>query len=135
MMDTVAFITPVYAGFFGIMLVFLSWRVTKLRRKYDTKMGESGHGEMTAAVRAQGSLVEHLPMALLLMWMLENMLFSPWILHGLGIALVIARLMHLHGLSDPSHAGIGRKLGTRLTWAHIVVCSLLGFAGAFGVIV
>jgi uncharacterized membrane protein YecN with MAPEG domain len=135
MIDHFAFITPVYAGFFGIMLVMLSWRVVKLRRKYDSsKMKESGHNELTAAVRAQGNLIEYLPISLLLMWMLETMQFSGWIVHGLGILLVVARLMHVHGLNEPSGNGAGRKLGTRLTWLQIVIGSLLSFAGAFGVI-
>ena len=129
-------ITPLYAGFFGIMLVLLSWRVTILRRKYEGhhKMNEGGHNEMTAAVRAQSNIVEYLPFALLLMWMLETMHFSPRIIHGLGMLLVVARLMHLHGLNEPGGNGLTRKLGTRLTWLHIVVCSLMGFAGAFRIV-
>jgi uncharacterized membrane protein YecN with MAPEG domain len=136
MTDHLTFLTPLYAGFFGIMLVILSWRVSKLKRKYDNhKMNEGGHTELSAAVRAQANIVEYLPIALLLMWMLESMQFSTWIINTLGILLIIARLMHLHGLNEPSGNGPGRKLGTRLTWLHIVVCSLLGFAGAFGVVV
>ena len=135
MAEHIAFITPIYAGFFGIMQVVLSWRVTKLRGKYEgNKMRETGHNEMTAAVRAQGNFVEYLPLALLLMWMLETMQFSPWLIHSLGVLLIIARLFHLHGLNEPSGNGFGRKLGTRLKWVHIVICGLLGFAGSFGVV-
>ncbi len=136
MTDHIAFITPIYAGFFGIMLVLLSWRVTKLRLKHEDNkaLRDSGHNELTAAVRAQGNFIEYLPLALLLMWMLETMQFSPWLVHVLGILLIIARLMHVHGLNEPSGAGIGRRLGTRLTWLHIVICSLLAGAGSFGII-
>lgn len=138
MTNGLIFITPLYAGFFGIMLVVLSWRVVRLRRKYDShphhKMNESGHNDLTAAVRAQGNLIEYLPTALLLMWMLETMQFSPWLIHGLGALLIVARLLHVRGLTAPGGNGAGRKLGTRLTWAHITACSLLGFSGAFGVI-
>lgn len=136
MTDHITFITPLYAGFFGIMLVVLSWRVAGLRLKYDgNKMRDNtGHNELTAAVRAQGNLVEYLPLALLLMWMLEFMQFSPLLVHLLGVFLIFARVLHLHGLSEPSGNGKGRKLGTRLTWLHIIVCSLLGFAGSFGVV-
>ncbi len=134
--EHINFITPIYAGFFGIMLVTLSWRVTKLRRKFEAnKMRETGHNEMTAAVRAQASIVEYLPFALLLMWMLETMQFSPWIIHALGAELIIARLLHLHGLNEPSGDGLGRKAGTRLTWLHLVICAMLAFAGSFGVII
>ena len=136
MTEHIAFITPLYAGFFGIMLVTLSWRVTKLRNKYEGhRMRETGHNELTAAVRARDNIIEYLPLALLLMWMLETMQFSPLVIHALGILLIIARLLHLHGLNEPSGEGFGRKLGTRLTWAHIVICAALAFAGAFGVII
>jgi hypothetical protein len=131
----IAFVTPIYAGFFGIMLVTLSWRVTKLRTKYEgNKMRETGHNELTAAVRAQANIFEYLPFALLLMWMLETMQFTPLLIHALGILLIAARLLHLHGLNEPSGDGIGRKLGTRLTWVHIAICAVLGFAGSFGVV-
>lgn len=136
MTEHIAFITPIYAGFFGIMLVVLSWRTTKLRSKFEAnKMRETGHNELTAAVRARDNIVEYLPLALLLMWMLETMQFSPQLIHALGILLIIARLLHLHGLNEPSGDGFGRKLGTRLTWVHIVVCGILAFAGSFGAVV
>jgi len=132
----IAFITPIYAGFFGIMLVMLSWRTTKLRSKYEHhKMHQTGHNEMTAAIRARDNIVEYVPLALLLMWMLETMQFSSLVIHALGILLIAARLLHLHGLNEPSGEGFGRKLGTRLTWIHIIICAALGFAGAFGFIV
>ncbi len=127
------FITPFYAAFFGLMLVVLSWRVTKLRKKYSGhKMSDTGHNELTAAVRAQGNLIEYLPLALFLMALLENMGTSQPLLHLLGLLLIVARLLHLHGLNEPSGNGTGRRLGTRLTWAQIAIASLLCFAGAFG---
>lgn len=135
MTDHIAFITPIYAGFFGIMLVMLSWRVTKLRRKHEgNKMREIGHNELTAAVRAQGNFVEYLPMALLLMWMLETMQARPMIVHALGVMLIVARMMHLHGLNEPSGDGITRRLGTRLTWLQIVMAGLLCFCASFGIL-
>ena len=136
----IAFITPIYAGFFGIMLVVLSWRVTNLRTKYEgphsrhDRMRESDHNELTAAVRARDNIIEYLPFALLLMWMLETMQLNPLIIHGLGILLIAARLLHLHGLNKPSGNSVSRKIGTRLTWLHIGACAVLGFAGAFGII-
>ncbi len=137
MTSHIAFSTPIYAGFFGIMLVLLSRRVIQLRKHPDTgnKMRESGFSELTATVRARESLVENVPFALLLMWMLETMQVGPHIIHGLGILLVVARLLHLHGLSQPGGDGTGRRLGNNLTWLHIIACSVLCFAGAFGFII
>ena len=133
----IAFITPIYAGFFGIMLVFLSRRVIQLRKHPDSanKVSGSGFNELTATVRAREGMVENVPFALLLMWMLETMQFGPHIIHGLGVLLVVARLLHLHGLSQPGGDGTGRRLGNYLTWLHITICSVLCFAGAFGLII
>lgn len=133
MIQAPVFITPFYAAFFGIMLVALSWRVTKLRQKYSgPKMSDTGHNELTAAVRAQGNFIEYLPLALFLMALLENMNTSSLVLHLLGLLLIVARLLHLHGLNEPSGNGPGRRLGTRLTWAQIAIASVMCFAGAFG---
>jgi len=126
------YITPAYAGIFAIALVVLSWRVTHIRKKQETGlMRDNAHNELSAAVRAQANVVEYLPMAMLLMWMLEAMGYGPAVLHSLGIFLIFARLLHLHGLNDPSGNGPTRKLGTRLTWAQIIASAVLCLAGAF----
>lgn len=133
-MDHIAFITPIYTAFFGFMLVILSWRVTKMRRAHEgNKMREAGHTELAAAVRAKENLVEYLPLALLLMWMLEIMQFAPNTVHALGILLVVARMIHLHGLKEPSGESTARRLGTKLTWLHILIAGALCFCGAFGI--
>jgi len=72
-------------------------------------------------------------MALLLMWMLETMQFSPMIIHGLGVLLIAARLLHLHGLTEPSGNGLAASS------AHVDLGAYhclrrLAFAGAFGLI-
>jgi uncharacterized membrane protein YecN with MAPEG domain len=127
-------ITPLYAGFFGILLVALSWRITAIRNKYQSRMTEEGHTEMTAATRAQGHMVEYMPTGILLMLIAEFQDFSPALLHALGILLIIARLLHLKGLKDPSGQSIARKAGTRLTWLHMVIASAMCIAGSFGII-
>ncbi len=131
-------ITPIYAGFFGLMLVILSWHTAKLKQKHDAhhhhKMNQEDHNELTAAVRAQANIVEYLPIALLLMWMLEEMHVAIVIINSLGMLMIVARLMHLHGLKDPSGNGLGRKIGTRLTWLQITISSLLCLAAALNLI-
>lgn len=133
--DSILFITPLYAAFFGVMFVMLSWRVTSLRARFEgsSKMhSNAGHNDLTAAVRAQGNFVEYIPLSLLLMWMLETMQVNHLVIHGLGILLIVARLMHLHGLHEPSGDGITRRIGTRLTWVQIILSAGLSFAAALG---
>jgi len=125
-------ITPLYAGFFGFVLVWLSWRIVSLRNKTQIKMGDGGHEELIAATRAQDNLLEYLPVALLLMLIAEQLEFSAPIIHGLGLLLVLARVLHLKGLREPSGKSKLRKLGTRLTWLQVSIGATLCIAGAFG---
>lgn len=126
-------IAPLYAGFFGLMLVLLSWRIVRLRHRFNVRMGDGGHTELMAAVRAQGNLIEYLPTSLVLLMLLEIMGFSPHALHFLGLMLVVARVLHIYGINEPSGASLSRKIGTRMTWAQIALSSLSCMAGAFGV--
>ena len=126
------FVTPFYAGLVTLLFIYLSWRVVHLRNKYQIKMGDGGHTELTAAVRAQSNLVEYLPTSLLLMMMLEFLGSSAGLIHALGVTLLFARLLHLKGVKDPSGTSKHRKIGTRLTWVQMGVASLLCIVGVFG---
>lgn len=126
-------ITPFYAGILGFLLIALSWRIVKLRHNHQNKMQEVDHTVMAAATRAQGNLIEYLPTALLLMFFVEILEFRALFVHALGITLVVARLMHVKGINDPSGKSTLRKLGTRLTWGMMGVAATLSMIGAFGI--
>lgn len=128
------FITPLYAAIFALFQVYLSWRVVTLRNKYQVRMGDGGHTELTGAVRVHGNLIEYLPLALLLLLLLEFIGFSGWIIHAMGLLFLTARLLHLKGIHDPAGASMSRKIGTRLTWLQITLCSLLCLAGYCGIV-
>lgn len=125
-------VTPLYAAFFGMLLVALSWRIQLLRKTQNGRMNENGHSQMTAATRAYDHLLEYTPMALLLMLLLEIEGTSAPVLHALGLTLVAARLLHLKGIKAPTGQSPLRTFATRLTWAQIVAASLLCVAQAFG---
>jgi uncharacterized membrane protein YecN with MAPEG domain len=133
--ELTVFITPAYAGIFGITLVLLSWRVVRLRNKLQVKMGDGGHTELTAATRAQDNLLEYLPMALILMFMLEVMATSAVAIHALGLLFLLARFLHLLGIREPSGSSMKRKIGTRLTWLMLLAASALCIAAAFGCVI
>lgn len=126
------YITPFYAGLCGLLLVYLSRRVVSLRNKHQIKMGDGGHAELTAAVRAQDSLIEYLPTALIIMFMAEMLAYSALIIHTLGVLLVASRLMHIQGSKAPSGQSRLRRIATRLTWTQITLASLLCILATFG---
>jgi uncharacterized protein len=126
------FVTPLYAGLLTLFFVLLSVRVVNLRRK-GIIFGDNGDVGVIRIIRAQGNFAEYVPLALLMMGFLEVSRYSIYLLHALGIILVIARLLHGFALSFGWHARSGRVAGAALTFVVLlieaVLCLYQGFRG------
>ena len=118
------FVTPLYAGMLTIWFVVLSIRVANLRRG-GISFGDNGDIAVTRVVRAQANFAEYVPLALLMMGFLEASRYSIYLLHALGIALVIARLFHGLALSFDWSARPGRMVGAALTFIVLLIEAVL----------
>jgi len=118
-------ITPFYAGILGLIMLYLVGRVPMMRRRYKIGIGFGGNEELARAIRVHANFIENVPYALLLMLLLEMRGSSAWLLHALGITLIAARLLHAYGVSKSSGVSFGRMVGFILTWAVLLVGSLL----------
>lgn len=118
-------ISLLYTAFLALILILLSLRVVILRRRFRVGLGSGDEAELARAIRAQANFCEYVPMALILMLLLEGAGVLPAaVLHGLGVALVAGRLAHgFFGLNRSGGISGGRFYGTALTW-------LVLFAGA-----
>jgi len=125
------FVTPLYAGLLTLWFVVLSIRVMNLRG--DVPFGDSGDIAITRVIRAQANFAEYVPLALLLMGFLEVARYSIYLLHALGVILVVARLLHGLALSFGWQARFGRVAGAGLTvlvlLVEAVLCIYQGFRG------
>ena len=74
----------------------------------------------------QGNFIEYVPMALILLGLIEWMGSKPWIVYALGIALVLARVIHAWGLY--SSVFNARVAGTSINWLVLVVGGLLALS-------
>lgn len=121
-------ITGLYAGLLGIIFLGLSFLV--IRQRLINKVGV-GHGKnesVMRAVRVHGNFAEYVPMALVMMAIAESTLWfenTPYILHGLGILLVLGRLSHAYGLSKTVDTSWGRFAGMITTFLVLLVLSVL----------
>ena len=126
------FVTPLYAGLLTLFFVLLSVRVVNLRRR-GIIFGDNGDVGVTRIIRAQGNFAEYVPLALLMMGFLEVSRYSIYLLHALGIILLIARLLHGFALSFGWQARSGRVAGAALTFVVLlieaVLCLYQGFRG------
>lgn len=117
------FVTPLYAGILVLWFVVLSARVVNIRRR-GVSFGDNGDRSITRVVRAQGNFAEYVPVALLMMGFLEADHYSIYWLHALGIALVVARVLHGLALSFDWQPRFGRVAGAALTFIVLIVLAV-----------
>jgi uncharacterized protein len=124
-------ITILYAGLNGLILLVLAWLAARARRE--------GNAAIDGVTRAHAGAAEIVPIVLILMGLLEAYRVSAFLLHGLGIALVVSRLLHAWGMLQGPGQWLGRDLGNTLAWLVLVVASVsailigLGFRAAAAV--
>jgi uncharacterized membrane protein YecN with MAPEG domain len=94
-------------------------------RGHGASLGDGGNPNLLRRIRGHGNFAEYVPFILLMMGMLELSHFSVYLLHGIGIALVLARLMHGYALSFTEKFKFGRFWGTALTFGLVLVCGSL----------
>ena len=126
------FVTPLYAGLLALLFLVLSVRVVGIRQR-GIAFGDNGDVELARVIRAQANFAEYVPMALLMMGFLEVTRFSIYLLHALGVTLLIARLFHGAALSFGWQVRFGRVTGATLTFIVLlieaVLCIYQGFRG------
>ena len=124
-------ITSLYAGVLALLMVMLALGVIRLRWKFRVGLGDGGEKAMTRAIRIHGNAAEHVPVALLLLLVAELNHGRPTLLHGCGIVLVVARVLHALGLSRSAGASWQRTLGTVGTVGVIVTLAAADIAAFF----
>ena len=93
-------IVPIYAAIFALMLVALSLFVAKTRGDVRVAIGDGGNIVLRRRIRVQGNFTEYVPMALLLFMFVELQGWPHWLVHGLCLVLLAARLLHAYGIAQ-----------------------------------
>ncbi len=122
-------ITALYASLAGLLLLVLSFRVVRWRRKLSVGLGDGGQENLLRAQRTQANFIEYVPIALILLAAAESQGLAGWLLQTAGAILMLARLLHAWGLSQSSGRSFGRYWGTLLTWVVILALSLANIYG------
>lgn len=121
-------ITGLYAGICGVFAVLLANHVLYVRLRTATQP----RWRPDAVLRVQANFVENVPLALLLLLVLELNGTPVEILHGFGITLVVLRLLHAWGLSRNEGANYPRLIGAQGTF---LLLSIMGVALIYGFLV
>jgi len=107
--------TALWAGILALIYVPLGMRIVPLRRARRQSLGDGGHADLATATRAHGNFAEYVPLALVLMAIVEINGLPAVGVHGLGLTLTVGRLLHWRGLRA-DRATPARVIAMVLTW-------------------
>ena len=125
-------ITILYAGLLGLLSIVLSFFAGSLRGKTKISVGDGGNQELLLAMRRHANFTEYVPLALILIGLLEYSGVSATAIHVLGAGLLVARIAHAIGLKADSIEGVGRLVGAAGTALITVVASIWCIVVYFG---
>lgn len=118
-------ITALWAGLLGILSLALAMNVVRARTTEKVIFGDGGVTLVQQRIRVHGNFIEYVPLALVLLLVLELNGTSAVVLNVLGGGLFVGRLLHAFGLTTSTGTTPGRFLGTVLTWLAILTASAL----------
>ena len=118
-------ITGLYAGLLALVGVVLSFHVGGGRLKSGISLGTGDNADLLERVRRHANFVEYVPIALILLAILEINGKGATTLHVLGSTLLVARIIHPFGLSVAEMKKTPRLMGALLTTIVIVVSACM----------
>jgi uncharacterized protein len=116
--------TILYASILGLMYLYLSAEVTKLRVKHEVYLGHGKHLDLLKAIRIHGNFAEYVPFILFLLFLSELLGGRGWLLYTLGGLLVVGRILHIIGLRITDGPSLYRFFGIMLTWSVLLILSI-----------
>lgn len=117
-------LTPIFAALLGLMFLFLSLSVIRLRFSKKVSLGDGDDPDLRVAIRTHANFTEYVPISLLLLWFVEAFTYSSNMVFILGSILVVARLAHIIGMDNPKKLMIFRQIAVVATHGVILVCAI-----------
>ncbi len=117
-------VITIYAPAFALLYVVLSMNVIRTRRREKVGLGAGGNPAVERAMRVHANFAEYVPLALLLLLILEQSGAQAIWLHGLFLTLLAGRLVHAWGVSQQDEDFRFRVSGMVMTFSVIIASSL-----------
>jgi uncharacterized membrane protein YecN with MAPEG domain len=109
---------PIIALYLAVFAVFgglLAFFPGRIRGSESVSIGDGGRPDLLLATRRHGNFVEYVPYFMVMCAALELNGSGPVLLHGLGLGVILARVMHALGIKADTIASVPRGLGAGLT--------------------
>lgn len=118
-------VISLYVPLFALFYVALSINVIRTRRREKIGLGSGGNRAVERAMRVHANFAEYVPLALLLLLILEQSGGSTLLLHGLFLVLLAGRLIHAWGVSQQNENFRFRVSGMTMTFAVMIISSIV----------
>ena len=125
-------ITGLYAALLMVIVGYLGYKIGSLRGSTGISILHSDNMEVATAMRRHGNFTENVPMALILMGIVEANGGNVIFLHVIGVVLVLARIAHTIGLHHDSVAHPLRAVGAGGTFLAMIVLAGMALWQAIG---
>jgi uncharacterized membrane protein YecN with MAPEG domain len=119
-------ITLLVASLHVLFYLFLTLRVILHRKAHRIGVGTGGDAAMTRKVRVHANFAEYVPLALLMLALLELSGTAAVVLWTCGVLLLAARVLHAVGLGSSAGYSTGRFGGALLTFGVLAAMAVLG---------
>lgn len=117
-------VTPIYAGFLALLFLALSARVIRHRQTARISVGDHDDTALRKKMRVQANCAEYVPIGLILLASSELQGAPDWVLHVLGMSLLLGRLAHAAGMGATPQRISLRIIGMLLTLTMIGLAAL-----------
>ena len=117
-------VVPVYAAILGLVYFLLSGWVIGGRGRFKVGIGDGGNPDLALRMRVHGNFAEYVPIALILLVLLELAGAGSTAMHALCACLLVGRVLHAWGLGRSQGTTVGRFVGMILTFTALVVPSV-----------
>lgn len=118
-------IVPFYAALLALLFIGLSIRTIRLRHRLKIGLGTGDSPALLRATRAHANFAEYVPLALLLLCLLEAQGLGVVWLHSLGGFLLLGRLVHAYGVSQVHEQLLFRVAGMALTFIVLLSAAVI----------
>ncbi len=117
-------VVPFYAALLALLFFALSFRTVRLRRRLRIGVGDAGNTQLLRAMRVHANFAEYVPLCLLLFYFVEMRGADLRLVHGLGLGLLIGRMLHAFGVSQEKEKLKFRVTGMVMTFLALITASV-----------
>jgi uncharacterized membrane protein YecN with MAPEG domain len=125
-------ITLIFAAALGLLNLWLGIRISRRRGSNKVSIGHGGVPIVEAGMRAHANFNENVPIALILMLLIELNIGAARGLWVIGALLVVGRVLHPFGMDRP-YPNPYRMVGMILTWLPIIALMAWAILLAYGI--